>query len=92
MSKRDQHLRSRRRRALYRAWHRGTKEMDLLLGRYADSTVGTMDETDLATFEQLLTLPDPDMHHWIVRAPQDGPDGVVGNFIARLRRFHGLEA
>ena len=37
-------LDARRRRILYRSWHRGTREMDLLMGRFADALIGEMSE------------------------------------------------
>ena len=49
-------LELRRRRAAYRAAHRGTKEMDWLLGRYGAAHLDAMSEAELATFEQLLSL------------------------------------
>ena len=55
-------LESRRRRARYRSWHRGTKEMDLLLGGFADRYVPTMDLDALDEFERLIGLPDPDLY------------------------------
>jgi antitoxin CptB len=51
----------RRRRALFRAWHRGTREMDLLLGRFADTHIAGLDEDDLALFEALMEVPDGDL-------------------------------
>jgi antitoxin CptB len=55
----------RRRRAAYRAAHRGTKEMDWLLGRYATARLDTMDEDALTVFERVLSLPDPQLQGWI---------------------------
>ena len=40
-------LDERRRRLLYRAWHRGMREMDLIMGRFADAEIGDMSEADL---------------------------------------------
>ncbi|MFZ4806468.1 MAG: succinate dehydrogenase assembly factor 2 [Hyphomicrobiaceae bacterium] len=80
----------RRRRAIYRAIHRGTREMDWLLGRYAEAHVAAMDEPQLARFEQLLALPDPEIQRWIL-----GPEVVEGlEFapeIATLRAYHALD-
>jgi antitoxin CptB len=61
-------LDARRRRALFRAWHRGTREMDLLLGRFADAYIATLSDRDLADFEALMEAPDPDLFDWIVGA------------------------
>ena len=81
---------SRRRRAAFRAGHRGTKEMDWLLGRFADARVGAMTLPALAQFEQLLLMPDPELHDMIVH-PEIAPAGEFAELIALLRTFHGLQ-
>lgn len=91
MSDTQDPLETRRRRALYRAMHRGTKEMDWLLGRFADAELAAMEAEELAAFEELLTLPDPDIERWVTKMPEGRPDGAVGGLVVRLRRFHGLE-
>jgi|APFEC2959095171_1045051.scaffolds.fasta_scaffold07144_4 antitoxin CptB len=48
----------RRRRVLFRAWHRGTREMDLLLGAFADARLAAMSEAELDAFEALMETPD----------------------------------
>jgi antitoxin CptB len=53
-----------RKRLLWRATHRGIKEMDILVGGYAEAHLGTMDEADLATFTNLLELPDQELLAW----------------------------
>ena len=53
-----------RKRLLWRATHRGIKEMDILVGGYAEAQVGTMDEAALATFAGLLELPDQELLAW----------------------------
>lgn len=54
----------RRRKILFRAWHRGTREMDLLLGRFADAYIADLDEPDLAMLEALMEVPEPDLFAW----------------------------
>ncbi len=49
----------RRRRALWRATHRGSKEMDFLLGRFAEPALDGMNATDISIFERLIDTPDP---------------------------------
>jgi antitoxin CptB len=56
----------RQRRLRYRAWHRGTKEMDLLLGPYADAKLAGMDATELDRFEALLEEADTDLLKWLM--------------------------
>jgi antitoxin CptB len=58
-------LDDRRKRLLFRAWRRGTREMDLVLGGFADSALPTMSEDDLADFEHLLDAPDREVYAWI---------------------------
>ena len=77
----------RRRKALYHAWHRGTREMDLLLGRFADKAIDKLEEADLADFELLLEVPDQDLYAWI-----SGQSLVAANYdtglFRRLMDFH----
>jgi antitoxin CptB len=80
---------SRRRRAYFRASHRGTKEMDWLLGRFADARLEAMPLPALAEFERLLLLPDPLLHDMIVH-PDLAPPGEFAGLVAELRAFHGL--
>lgn len=52
----------RRKRLLFRCWHRGTREMDLILGRFADAEIATLSDHELATLECLIEVPDPDLY------------------------------
>lgn len=83
-------LASRRRRAVFRAGHRGTKEMDWLLGRFAGTHVPEMSAKTLAQFERLLQMPDPDLHDMIVY-PDIAPAGEFAELVRQMRTFHGLE-
>jgi antitoxin CptB len=81
----------RRRRAIYRATYRGTKEMDWLLGRYASAKIAAMSEIELTLFEQALVIPDPDFHAWIID-PALMPQGPFTALITDIRAFHKLDA
>ena len=59
-------LDARRRKLAFRASHRGMKEMDVILGGYADRTLGEMNNDELDQFEALLEEADPDLHAWII--------------------------
>ena len=64
----------RRRKLLFRCWHRGMREMDLIMGRFADSAVAELTETELADLERLIELPDRDLLAWVtgeVAVPND---------------------
>jgi antitoxin CptB len=63
----------RRKRLCFRCWHRGTKEIDLLLGPFAERFTPDMGEPDLADFERLLVLPDPDLYEWITKRSEVPP-------------------
>ena len=79
---------SRRKRALYRANHRGTKEMDIVLGGFADAEVVRLSESDLTTFETLLALPDPEIDR-LFKGAEPPPD--LAGLMGRIRQHHGLE-
>ena len=55
-------LDDRRKRLLFRCWHRGTREMDLILGRFADIEIAGLTDGELAQLEHLIELPDPDLY------------------------------
>lgn len=90
MTDNAQGLDARRRRAVFRAAHRGTREMDWILGRFAEAEVEAMPEAELAAFEAFLALPDPDIEQWVMYGADRRPEGPLGAFVARLRRFHAL--
>jgi len=58
-------LDARRRRILFRAWRRGMREMDIVMGRFADARLPGMSEAELDAFERLLDAPDPELLAWI---------------------------
>jgi len=58
-------LDTRRRRVLYRAWHRGTRELDLLVGRFAEAEIETLTPAELDVFERLMEAPETDLFPWI---------------------------
>lgn len=62
---RGEALEVRRKRLRFRAWHRGTREMDLLIGSFADETLDGFDHGMLDRFEGLLELSDPDLYNWM---------------------------
>ena len=72
-------LDDRRKRLLFRCWHRGTREMDLLLGRFADAEIATLGEAELAELERLLEIPDPDLY-----AALTGDTPLSGEFTSAL--------
>jgi antitoxin CptB len=55
----------RRKRLLFRAWHRGTREADLILGSFAERHLAGFDAARLADFAALLEVPDADLFDWM---------------------------
>jgi antitoxin CptB len=84
-------LDARRRKLLFRAWHRGMREMDLIMGRFADAAIGQLSEDELVEFEALIEVPDPQLLAWVTgEAP--APAGYDTALFRRLRDFnHGRE-
>ena len=59
-------LENRRKKLRIRAWRRGFKEADLILGRYADQALATMSQADIADFDALLDQLDADIYSWVI--------------------------
>ncbi len=55
-------LDDRRKRLLFRCWHRGTREMDLILGRFADAEIAALTDGELTELERLIEVPDPELY------------------------------
>jgi antitoxin CptB len=80
----------RRRRAAYRARHRGTKEMDALVGRYAEAKLPTLTGEALAQFESFLSVADPTLQGWIL-ATESIDGSAFAGLVSDIRAFHGLD-
>ena len=61
----DDNIDVRRKRVQFRSWHRGTRELDLILGRFADAYLARLTPDQLDRYEALLTNPDPQIYRWI---------------------------
>ena len=66
----------RRKRLLFRCWHRGTREMDLILGRFADAQIATLSDRDLDELEHLIEMPDPDLYASLSDPAAPPPEGA----------------
>ncbi len=78
-------LSPRRKRARFRAWHRGMREMDLILGRFADTHLAQLDDSDLAEFEAILEILDRDLFQWIM-GEKPTPAAFDTPLFARIRQ------
>ncbi|WP_020184751.1 succinate dehydrogenase assembly factor 2 [Methylopila sp. 73B] len=77
----------RRRRALYRSWRRGTREMDLLMGRFADAEIDLLTDDELDVYEELIEVPDRDLFAWI-SSNEAVPKNYDTTVYRRLLAFH----
>jgi len=77
---------TRKRRLAYRARHRGLKEMDLILGRFAERHLGEMDGSALDRFEMILELPDQTLYLWVAGG-EPAPPEFDNDVMAALRAF-----
>ena len=59
---------ARLRRLRMRSWRRGTKEMDLILGTFADARLGSLDGDRLSLYDALLAENDHDLYRWVTGA------------------------
>ena len=80
-------LDARRRRLLYRAWHRGMRETDLIMGHFADATIEQLAAAELADFEQLMDVPDRELLAWVT-GEADVPPNYDTALFRRLREFN----
>jgi antitoxin CptB len=83
-------LDERRRRLLLRAWRRGMRETDLILGRFADAHIATLTEGELAEFERLLEVRDQELLGWVTGALTTPAEYDTALF-RRLHRFHHVK-
>ena len=80
-------LDTRRRRLLFRCWHRGIREMDLIMGRFADAHIEQLSDGELAELENLLELPDQELLGWIT-GTETAPTACDTGLFRRLRQYH----
>lgn len=76
----------RRKKLRFRAWRRGFRELDLILGAFADARLEALDETGLAAFERLLDAPDQEVYAWITEAA-DAPSDYDTATLEQIRAF-----
>ena len=82
-------LDERRRKLLFRAWRRGVREMDLIVGRFADAHIAALDERGLNDFERLIEVPNAELYAWVSggeTVPQAHDSAVLRQLIAFHQR------
>jgi antitoxin CptB len=83
-------LDDRRKRLLFRCWHRGTREMDLILGRFADIEISALSDGDLAVLERLLEVPDPDLYAALTGDRPLAPE-YASTLFDRIKSFRAVD-
>lgn len=78
-------LSPRHRRLLFRSWHRGTREADLLLGAFADAHIPAFSDAELDQYETMLECADVDLYNWATEretVPESDRTPVLEMFMA----------
>jgi antitoxin CptB len=81
-------LDARRRKALFRSWHRGMREVDLILGAFADAEIASLTEAEMDQYERLLDTPDGDLLQWVTGerpVPETFQTSVMKRILASRR-------
>ncbi len=78
---------TRCKRMAMRAWHRGTKEMDLILGRFADAHLAALPPEQLDQFDALMEENDQDLYQWVTG--QTAAPASFAPLVARIARHAG---
>ncbi|HEY4192319.1 MAG TPA: succinate dehydrogenase assembly factor 2 [Mesorhizobium sp.] len=81
-------LEPRRAKLLFRSWHRGMREMDLILGQFADAEIAALTDAEIDQYEQLLDIPDTEFLPWVTgeRPVPTGLDSPLLQKILASRR------
>jgi antitoxin CptB len=82
MTSTDEILEIARKRLLFRSWHRGTREMDLLLGRFAERNLPTFSKRQVELYEALLEHSDSDLYDWM--GGREEPPTVLDHDVMKL--------
>jgi antitoxin CptB len=83
-------LDDRRKRLLFRCWHRGTREMDLILGRFADAEIASLRDEELTQLERLIEVPDPDLYAALTDGKALAPEYASALF-DRIKSFRVVD-
>jgi antitoxin CptB len=74
----------KRKRLIFRSWHRGTREIDLMLGKFADAHIPQFGEDELVAYDRFLNNSDPDIYNWLTGqepVPPAEDNAVVGMMV-----------
>eukprot|EP01036_Dinobryon_divergens_P053546 gene53546-71567_t len=77
----------RRKRLLFRAWHRGMREMDLILGAFCNAEIASCSAADVEALEALFEVPDQDVYTWLTGTAAVPPDHDTADILATGGHF-----
>jgi antitoxin CptB len=83
-------LDTRRRRIKIRAWRRGMREMDILMGGFVDARLETLGAGEIDELEELLDLPDDELFRWLSGATPPPPERDT-ELLRKIAAFHAHE-
>ena len=92
MDNRSESLEIKRKRLLFRSTHRGTKEMDILIGGYYEENMERFSPEELNEVEAILEYPDDNLYSWAVErapVPLEFSSPVLQSFIDSVKRRGG---
>ncbi len=79
-------LENRRRRLLFRAWHRGIKELDLIFGNFVEANLDSFDHEDCRWFEALFEENDQEIIKWVTGGAEE-PEKFRGPMMDRIKKL-----
>lgn len=80
-------LEVRRRRIMFRSWHRGMREMDLILGRFVNAEIDRLSKSEIDDYELLLEAQDRDVFSWLT-GEAETPKAYDTPIFRKIRAFH----
>ncbi len=82
-----ENIENKRKRLIFRSWHRGMREMDLIMGSFANKNVPEFSVEELDCYEELLHNNDPDIYDWLT-ARAEPPANVKTTVLEKLLAHH----
>lgn len=73
-----------KKKLMFRAWHRGMKELDLLMGTFAQDELANLEGDELTQFERLIDSEDNDLLNYF-NGKQAVPSALAGSVFERIK-------
>jgi antitoxin CptB len=77
---------ARRKRLRFRSWHRGIREMDIIMGSFVDANIADMTSAELDELELLIDVPDPDLYA-AISGTRPLPSALEGPLFLRMKAY-----